>query len=336
MSEKEISKYLSSEDADIEFVLNELLKIDGMNKNLLARIIFGVDPGIIIQEMFMGYKQRKQRKQLYSSDNTLPTTLITLYYEFSPNKISFERLKSAFVSRYIKEESKLEGVHNDAEVEGLRAMYEYIHSEESEYMFNVYTLKDIHKSLYSTTEHPEFGGEFRKHDVYLPGTGTELTEWSMIRYELNKLDPEITGLVEMAPEIRECGDAELLLAYMDECVTVGCKLIKIHPFGDGNGRAVRGFTNKMLEYVGLPPIYIKANERTEYHKAMNKANNEGDYTDIRNFYRYKVCDSIVELDINPRLRRQMNGEDTEDKVSSSMEEAVVKSKADDIKRKSDE
>ena len=328
MSSKEIAEYLSSRE-----VLNELLKMDGMNKNILAKIIFGVDPSIIIQEMFMGYKQRKQRKQLYSSDNTLPNTLITLYYEFSPNKISFERLKSAFVSRYIKEESKLEGVHCDSEVEGLRSMYEYIHSEDSDYMFNVYTLKDIHRSLYSNTEHPEFGGEFRRHDVYLPGTGTELTEWSMIRYELNKLDPEIVNLVELAPEIRESGDAELLLAYMDECVTIGCKLIKIHPFGDGNGRAVRGFTNKMLEYVGLPPIYIKANERTEYHKAMNRANNEGDYTDIRNFYRYKVCDSIVELDINPRLRRQINGDAEKDMG----EVQVVKSKVDDLSRpKSDE
>ena len=39
----------------------------------------------------------------------------------------------------------------------------------------------------------------------------------------------------------------------------------------------------------------------EYHKAMNLANNEGDFTDIKNFYRYKVCDSIVELDINERV-----------------------------------
>ena len=146
--------------------------------------------------------------------------------------------------------------------------------------------------------------------------------------ELNKLDKDIVGLVEIAPDIKDSADAELLLAYLDECVTISCKLIKIHPFGDGNGRAVRGFTNKMLEYVGLPPIYIKANERTEYHKAMNKANNDGDYTDIKNFYRYKVCDSIVELDINPRLRRQINGD-------SVLRTQAVKEKVDDLKRPKD-
>lgn len=74
-------------------------------------------------------------------------------------------------------------------------------------------------------------------------------------------------------------------------------------FADGNGRTIRGFINKLLEDVNLPPIYIKATERTEYHKAMNLANNEGDYSDIKNFYRYKICDSIIELDINDTVRK---------------------------------
>ena len=64
---------------------------------------------------------------------------------------------------------------------------------------------------------------------------------------------------------------------------------------------------------------------------MNKANNDGDYTDIKKFYHYKVCDSIVELDINPRIRRQINGEDT---TGTGKADAVVKSKADDLSRPS--
>lgn len=59
-----------------------------------------------------------------------------------------------------------------------------------------------------------------------------------------------------------------------------------------------------MEYAGLPPIYIKLNERSEYHKAMNKANNENDYSLIKQFYRYKVCDSIIELDINEKLKKE--------------------------------
>ncbi len=276
------------------------------NRELVLSILNseGIDMRIVIQEMFMGYKQRKQRRQLYSEDNTIPTTLIRMYYSMNPDQAQFESLKRAFISRYIKEESRLEGVHEEDEVNGLRVMYEYIHSDDINYMFNVYTLKELHEKLYSTTAHPEFGGEFRKFDVYLPGTGTELTEWSMIRYELNKLDDDIQELIALAPLIKNGEDSNWLLEYLDACVVIGCKLIKVHPFGDGNGRTIRGFINKLLENAGLPPVYIKAQERTEYHKAMNKANNDGDYTDIKNFYRYKVCDSIVELDINNRLKSE--------------------------------
>ncbi len=302
------------------------------NKELVLSIFddAGIDMRVVIQEMFMGYKQRKQRRQLYSEDNTIPTTLIKMYYSLNPDRASFESLKNAFVSRYIKEESKLEGVHEIDEIKGLRVMYEYIHSDEIDYMFNVYTLKELHEKLYSTTAHPEFGGEFRRFDVYLPGTGTELTEWSMIRYELNRIDKDIQDLVELAPLIRDSGDADWLLEYLDASVVIGCQLIKVHPFGDGNGRTVRAFVNKLLEDAGLPPVYIRAQERTEYHKAMNKANNDGDYTDIKNFYRYKVCDSIVELDINKRLRSEVYAADDENDVK--IETGVVKEKVADLKK----
>lgn len=332
MSQKELVESLKTGQLDIEEVVEAIMKVGPAEKKILAARILGVDPNRVIQEMFMGYKQRKQRKQLYSADKKIPNDLIGLYYELG-DRMPFESLKNAFVSRYIKEESKLEGVHSPEEIEGLRVMYEYIHSDESDYMFNIYTLKDLHQKLYSKAPYPEFGGNFRRDDVYLPGTGTELSEWSMIRPMLNEIDKDVLSLWEIAPDVRDCNDADILLEYLDECVVLGCRIIKVHPFKDGNGRTVRGFINKMLETAGLPPVYIKENERTEYHKAMNKANNEGDYTDIKNFYHYKVCDSIVELDINPRVRNQLNGEDTTGTAKAGQ---VVKSKADDVKRPSGE
>lgn len=268
----------------------------------------GVDPLFIIQESFLGYKYRKREKKLYDSDCEIPTKLIRLYYGLNNDRIDFDTLQKAFVTHYINQESKLEGVdiksiHSKAEIEGLGVMYEYIHSEDIDYMFNVYTLKDLHKKLFSKTEFPECAGDFRNWDVYLPGTGTEISEWSMIRPRLENLDPEIQLLLEEAKKIKQLGNVEDMLKFIDQCVVLKCKLIKVHPFGDGNGRTVRGFINKLFEYAGLPPIYIKENERTEYHKAMNKANNSGDYKDIINFYKYKICDSIVELDINNRVKK---------------------------------
>lgn len=330
MSQEELLNSLQSGKMDVEDVIDVTMKVVSKKKKMIVAKILGVDPNRIIQEMFMGYKQRKLRKQLYVADKEIPNVLIGLYYELA-DRMPFESLKNAFVSKYIKEESKLEGVHSPEEVEGLREMYEYIHSEESDYMFDIYTLKQLHEKLYSKVPFPEFGGMFRRDDVYLPGTGTEIAEWTMIRPMLNELDDEVCHLWETAPLVKISEDADIMLNYLDKVVVLGCKIIKIHPFKDGNGRSVRGFINKLLEAGGLPPVYIKENERTEYHKAMNKANNEADYTDIKNFYHYKVCDSIVELDINERIRREMNGEDI---IGSAKNGGIVKSKADDFNKPS--
>lgn len=263
-----------------------------------------IDSLLLMTEAFLGYKYRKREKCLYSTDARIPINLIKYYYTLHHDAVEFDKLKKAFVTRYVNNESKLEGVHELYEIDGLRAMYEYIHSDDIEYMFDIYTIKDLHTKLFSKTPFPEYAGDFRSWPVFLPGTGTELCDWRMVRLELNKLDPEVLELRKRAKIIRESCDTNALIQYLGDCVVLGCKIIKIHPFGDGNGRTVRGLINKMLEDAGLPPVYIKANERTEYHLAMNKAHNEENYNDIKNFYLYKVCDSIIELDINERVRKE--------------------------------
>lgn len=287
-----------------------------MNKNLELRemiLDMGIDIPFLIQESFLGYKYRRTNKKLRISDNMIPTTLIKMYYGFSDNDIVFDKMKKAFVSHYVLNESKLEGVndqdiHGMEEIQGFKKMYEYIHSDEIDNMFNVFTLKDLHKILFSYADYPECAGNFRNFDVYLPGTGTELAEWSMIYSRLRELDDKVGYLYSLAKGLKNGSSVEDLLSYLDECVELKCDLIKIPPFSDGNGRTIRGFINKLLEDAGLPPIYIKSGERTEYHRAMNLANNEGNHTEIKNFYRYKICDSIVELDINGRLREESKEE----------------------------
>ena len=51
MGSKEIENYLKSEDVDIEGFINELLKVEGINRTIIAKIILGVEPNHIIQEM---------------------------------------------------------------------------------------------------------------------------------------------------------------------------------------------------------------------------------------------------------------------------------------------
>lgn len=273
----------------------------------------GIDPLFIIQETFLGYKYRKREKKLYVSDDDIPSNLIRIYYSLNTRRVSFDTLKKAFVTNYINQESKLEENemmtnHSEAELKGLEKMYEYIHSDDIDYMFNIYTLKELHQKLYSLTEFPECAGEFRNSIAYLEGTVAELTDWTMIRTKLNELDEEVLKLVEIAKEINNSYNTEALLKYIERCVILKCKIIQVHPFSDGNGRVTRGFINKLFEYASLPPIYIKSNEKDEYHRAMCRARDDNDYSDIIGFYKYKICDSIVELDINQRLKEQKTGE----------------------------
>ena len=154
----------------------------------------GIDINFIIQESFLGYKYRKKVNKLYEEKAETPTKLIKMYYSLAPGKVEFDKMKKAFITKYINNESELEGTHNSIEIKGLKAMYEYIHSDDVNYLFDVYTLKDLNAKLFSFTEYPEYAGDFRRFDVYLPGTGTELSEWSMIRPELKKIDIEIQKL----------------------------------------------------------------------------------------------------------------------------------------------
>ena len=71
----------------------------------------GVEPEFIIRESFLGYKWRRERGKLYGVDQDLPTKLIRIYYELSQDDITFDKLKKAFVKRYIKNESRLENVN---------------------------------------------------------------------------------------------------------------------------------------------------------------------------------------------------------------------------------
>ena len=102
----------------------------------------GLDPMFFIKESFLGYKYRKSKNKLYSNDAEIPTTLIKAYYLINWDTIEFDKIKTAFVNKYIKNESEIEEVnkndiHGKVEIEGLKYMYEYIHSSEINYMFDM-------------------------------------------------------------------------------------------------------------------------------------------------------------------------------------------------------
>lgn len=49
------------------------------------------------------------------------------------------------------------------------------------------------------------------------------------------------------------------------------KFVRIHPFGDGNGRIARLITNFILHSKGFPILVIEYKKRASYYKALRKA-----------------------------------------------------------------
>jgi prophage maintenance system killer protein len=85
--------------------------------------------------------------------------------------------------------------------------------------------------------------------------------------------------------------------YIMECIDVMVDLIKLQPFNDGNKRTCRAVLNLLLKQIGIPPIYIKQEEREVYKTELLNAICNHDYSGLYQFYFYKIADSIVSLDI---------------------------------------
>lgn len=312
-------------------------------KTIQMLALQGIDSRISIELILAGYEKLKKDNKLYSDDISIPIQLIRYYYLLNPGEVEFNNIKSSFVRNYVKNESELEGinsksVHAKSEMEGLYAMYEYIFSGEvslEDYEFNIYDLNEFHRRLFSATPYSD-GGRYRQASAYLKKSKIELCDSLLIPREMYELDKNMvqplieigkyikyynTITVDMAKTLKILAEdfseikeqtftkVDALLLYLNACVVMGCKMIKIHPYHDGNGRSVRGFMNKLLTDVGLPPTYVKVKERDVYQSAMDKAIREKeydqDYTEIKNFYIYKVCDSIIELDIKENNKKQV-------------------------------
>lgn len=63
------------------------------------------------------------------------------------------------------------------------------------------------------------------------------------------------------------------------------KFVRIHPFGDGNGRISRLIMNFILHKHGFPVLVIEYKKRISYYKALRKADKKTEYEFLKYFYR---------------------------------------------------
>lgn len=274
------------------------------------------EANVYIKILLEDYENRKKENRLYKDKDikdisVIPKIIIKSYYE-CVDELNFNALMKKFRRKYILNENKVEAVHTREEREGLGIVYEFIQNFNDIKNINIYTLLRIHQFLYSKVPYPEFGGKFRTRSAYLPGSGTDTTNYDLIPDEMSALYLPVQELIQEGVGLSKVREPEKIIQYIDKCVELKCKLIKIHPFDDGNGRSIRAFINLLFKIANIPPIYIRSAEKNEYGKAMQIAVNENDYSDIKTFYYFKVCDSIIELDLNYNEEKERELEEKED------------------------
>ena len=216
-------------------------------------------------------------------------------------------LKS-FENRYVISEHEIEQdgngaqaleVHSKAELMGMANLYKYIKNYEVSAMtgddFSIFELQELHRRLFAYTPYPEAAGKFRNISVFLPGSGISISQPERIIYDFIDLSYDFEQIMNLPLDT-----SEELISYVQSSVILSTKLIKIHPFNDGNGRSIRGLLNLMFKKANIPPVYISPEDNVVYRKALESAMADeeyggGNYDDITSFYLYKICDSLIEI-----------------------------------------
>lgn len=166
-------------------------------------------------------------------------------------------------------------IYEHNEILGMDAALQYInktllHQAQS---INIRDILEIHKRVLGFVNIEE-AGRFRHTQVFVgshrPPPPTEL-------------DTLVTEFVEWLNSER---DVEETLHPLELAALAHYKFVYIHPFYDGNGRVSRLLMNLILMQSGYPPVIINVEDKHEYYRTLQMANDG----DIRPFIRF-VADS---------------------------------------------
>lgn len=238
-----------------------------------------------------GYKTRWLENRLYNEDDQIPENIICLYLYFIDKMSSknFQLIVADYKREFRINESRLEaGGNTSNETQGLDSIYDYIGQYDfSKKKPNIFLEgMKIHALLYSHCPHPEYGGKLRMEPVRLNNVDYEVPDAADARAEFQ-------NYIMATPSF----ERKDLFAYLDKCIHSIVKLIGMQPFPDGNKRTFRAVLNLMFAQVGIPPVYIREDEREVYKEELMKAIKTGDFHGITRFYYYKICDAIVDLNL---------------------------------------
>lgn len=128
----------------------------------------------------------------------------------------------------------------------------------------------------------EAPGNFREHDIHpFPG-GMVPPSWVLVPAELDSWLADVNRLAVRTP------------GFADGLAELHCRFEQTHPFLDGNGRTGRLVLNLILVRLGYPPAIIYKRQRTEYLRALRRAD-AGDSGSLGELLARAILDNLYKF-----------------------------------------
>jgi fido (protein-threonine AMPylation protein) len=153
-------------------------------------------------------------------------------------------------------------------------------------------LRHIHKLaldlVWDVSPHPqaddsEAPGSFRQHDIESFPGGMKPPPWPEVPMQMADWIARTTALRAVDP-----------LLLPEELARLHAHFEQIHPFLDGNGRTGRLALNLLLVRLGYPPAIIYKRERSQYLKALRRAD-RGDCGSLGELLARAVLDNLYKF-----------------------------------------
>jgi Zn-dependent peptidase ImmA (M78 family)/fido (protein-threonine AMPylation protein) len=280
----------------------KLNKIDGDTKSdsLLRRI--------------RKFKPDKKRQSLglKALDLDLLKNVINSYTYFFENECAAVWYK--FKNDFVYNENRLEGVNIDKEdigeiladlrikrqnseycksefqniieVVGHSSVYDYV--RETNDPISAFKMLNLHSKLFQYAPFPEEAGKTRTNNNLVLGAKFDTVDHSEIAICMLEIERMIKELTATKNDLS-------VSCYVDEVIKIHHKITVVHPFSDGNGRVSRAMLNWQFKLKGLPPIYLKHEDKETYFNALRKADLEKEYTALSEVFYRELLSSMIQL-----------------------------------------
>lgn len=224
-------------------------------------------------------KNNVEDKQLYSYKNMDDLNILMTYHSnaLEGNTLSLYETKLIFSGVSVGDKSLREIYEASNHIKAFKHLWNL--RNQPDIIINERDILSINSIILENII--ENRGKYRKHHVQILGSDVQLANPNSI----DALMKDFDNWLEQAQKNKNIHPLEI-------ASKAHYKLVKIHPFEDGNGRTSRLLMNAVLIKYNFPPIIIEINERNQYLTALQKTDASNDLAIFDDFI-YKKMDKIL-------------------------------------------